>query len=160
MAVSHAANNGTFKVTTPADREIVLTRLFDAPPQVVFEAMTKPEHVQRWWGADLLCEIDLRPGGAWHFVGRSPQGDVGFHGVYREIDPPGRLVYTESFDPFPGDSLVTQVLTEEDGKTRMTLTCVYPSRDVRDMVIKSGMERGAALCYDRLEEVVAEMQGN
>jgi uncharacterized protein YndB with AHSA1/START domain len=64
MAVSHAANGGTFKVTTPADREIVLTRLFDAPPQVVFEAMTKPEHVRRWWGADALCEIDLRPGGA------------------------------------------------------------------------------------------------
>jgi uncharacterized protein YndB with AHSA1/START domain len=89
----------------------------------------------------------------------TPKGDiVGFHGVYREIAPPDRLVFTEIYDPFPdGDSLVTTVLTEENGKTRFTITAEYPSRDVRDMVLKTGMERGAALSYDRLEEVAAEL---
>ena len=118
MAVSHVANSDTFKITTPTDREIVVTRLFDASPELVFEAMTKPEHVRRWWGilddnhSVVKCEIDLRPGGAWRFVGRGPHGDVGFHGVYREIDAPDRLVYTEIFDPYPDvESVITQTLT-------------------------------------------------
>lgn len=160
MAASSVANSHTFKTTTPSEREIVLTRLFDAPPQLVFDAMTKPEHVRRWWGLcdDLhsvpVCEIDLRPGGAWRFVARGPNGDAGFHGVYREITAPERLVFTEIFDPYPEvESVVTQVLTQESGKTRMTLTCVYPSLQVRDMVLKTGMEHGAAISYDRLEEV-------
>ena len=91
MAVSRAANSDTFKATTPSDREIVLTRLFDAPRRLVFEAMTKPEHVRRWWGilddehSVPVCEIDLRPGGAWRFVGRGPKGEYAFYGVYREI---------------------------------------------------------------------------
>jgi len=162
MAVSRVvANSDTFKVTTPGDREIVITRLFDAPRQLVFEAMTKPEHVRRWWGnlddkhSVPVCEIDLRVGGKWRIVGRTPKGDMpAFYGEYREIVPPDRLVYTEFFEPFPGDgSVVTQILTEEDGKTRITVTAVYPSREGRDMVIATGMERGAALSYDHLEEV-------
>jgi uncharacterized protein YndB with AHSA1/START domain len=164
MAVSHVANSETFKVTTPSEREIVLTRLFDAPRRLVFEAMTKPEHVRRWWGciddhhSVQGCEIDLRPGGAWHFIGRGPQGEYGFHGVYREITPPDRLVYTEIFDPYPDvESLVTQVLTEENGKTRMTVKCLYPSMEVRDTVLQTGMEQGAAISYDRLEEVAAAL---
>jgi uncharacterized protein YndB with AHSA1/START domain len=164
MAVSHVANSDTFKVTTPSEREIVLTRLFDAPARLVFEAMTRPEHVRRWWGilddkhSVSRCEIDLRPGGAWHFVGRGPHGEAGFHGVYREITPPERLVYTEIFDPYPDvESVVTQILTEENGKTRMTVKCLYPSVEVRDMVIGTGMERGAAISYDRLEEVAKEL---
>jgi uncharacterized protein YndB with AHSA1/START domain len=165
MAISSVANSDTFKVTTPSDREIVLTRLFDAPRRLVFEAMTKPEHVRRWWGilndqySVPVCEIDLRPGGAWHWVGRGPKGECGFHGVYREIVPPERLVFTEIYDPFPdGESLVTSILTEEGGKTRLTVTALYPSLEVRDVVLKSGMEKGAASSYDQLEAVAKELQ--
>ncbi len=166
MAVSIVANSDTFQVTTPSDREIRLTRLFDAPRQLVFDAMTKPEHVKRWWGclddkhSVSVCEIDLRPGGAWRFVGRGPTGDYpAFYGVYREIVPPELLVYTEFFEPYPdGESVVTQVLTEENGKTRLTVTALYQSLEVRDMVVKTGMETGAALSYDRLEDLVRELQ--
>jgi uncharacterized protein YndB with AHSA1/START domain len=165
MAVGSAANTDTFKVTTPSDREIRLTRLFDAPRHLVFEAMTKPEHVKQWWGrlgdgySVPVCEIDLRPGGAWRFVNRHPKGEATFYGVYREIAPPDRLVFTEIYEPFPdGDSLVTTVFTEENGKTRMTITCLYPSVDVRDMVMKTGMEKGAGISYDQLEVLVSELQ--
>jgi len=165
MAVSTAANSKSFKVTTPTDREIRLTRLFDAPRELVWEAMSKPEHVKRWWGAlddehwMSVCEIDFRVGGAWRFVGRGPQGEYGFHGVYREIDPPQRVVFTEIYDPFPGDgSLVTSVLTEEDGKTRLTVTAAYPTKEIRDFVINTGMEKGAGISYDRLEDLVIELQ--
>ena len=166
MAVSRAANSDSFKATTPSDREIVLTRLFDAPRRLVFEAMTKPEHVKRWWGilddrySVPVCEIDLRIGGAWRFVGRGPHGEgPAFYGVYREIVVPERLVFTEIYEPFPDvESVVTAVFTEEGGKTRLTATCVYPSMDVRDIVLKSGMTRGAGISYDRLEEVARELQ--
>jgi uncharacterized protein YndB with AHSA1/START domain len=165
MAVSSAGNSGTFQVTTPSDREIRLTRLFDAPRELVFEAMSKPEHVRRWWGilddqhSVTVCEIDLRPGGAWRFVGRGPRGEYAFHGVYREIARPERVVFTEIYDPFPdAESVVTSALTEENGKTRLTVTALYPSLDVRDMVIKTGMAKGAAISYDRLEDVVGELQ--
>jgi uncharacterized protein YndB with AHSA1/START domain len=167
MAVTHAANSDTFQVTTPSDREIHMTRLFDAPRQLVFEAMTKPEHVRRWWGclsegySVTVCEIDLRVGGAWRFVGRGPTGEYpAFYGVYREIAPPERLVYTEVFEPFPdAESIVTTVFTEENGKTRVDITALYPSMDVRDTVINTGMAEGAALSYDRLEDLVRELQG-
>ena len=124
----------TFKVTTPSDQEIRMTRLFDAPRHLVFEAMTKPEHVKRWWGrlgegySVPVCEIDLRPGGAWRFVNRHPKGEAVFYGVYREITPPERLVFTEIYEPFPdAESVVTSVFTEENGKTRITVTVLYPS---------------------------------
>jgi len=163
MPVSSVANSGTFKVTTPSDTDIQLTRLFDAPRHLVYEALTKPEHVRRWWGilddkhSVPVCEIDLRVGGAWRFVGEGPEGRMpAFYGVYREIVPRERLVNTEFFELFPdAGSVVTTVLTEEGGKTRMTVTATYPSKDVRDMVLKTGMEHGAATSYDRLEEVAA-----
>ena len=166
MPVSTAANSGTFTVTTPSDREIRMTRLFDAPRPLVFEAMTKPEHIRNWWGnlgpgySVPVCEVDLRVGGQWRFVNRTPKGEeAAFYGEYREIDPPGRVVFTEIFAPFPDAvSIVTSVLTEEDGKTRLTATVEYPSREVRDMVRATGMERGAALSYDRLEEVARSLQ--
>jgi uncharacterized protein YndB with AHSA1/START domain len=166
MPVSHVANSESFKVTTPSDREITITRLFDAPRNLVFEAMTKPEHVRQWWGclderySVTECKIDLRVGGTWRFVGRGPDGQApAFYGVYREIDPPGRLVYTEIFEPYPEvESVVTQILTEERGKTRITITSLYPSLEVRDMVLKTGMEHGAALSYDRLEEVARQLR--
>jgi uncharacterized protein YndB with AHSA1/START domain len=164
MPVSHAANSKTFQVSTPSDREIRLTRLFDAPRAMVFEAITRPEHIKRWWGildtgySLPICEVDLRPGGKWRYVSQTPKGEVEFYGVYKEIAPPERLVFTEIFAPFPdAGSLVTTVLTEEGGKTRMTLTAQYPSVDVRDNVLKSGMERGAAISYDRLDEVASEL---
>jgi uncharacterized protein YndB with AHSA1/START domain len=165
MAVSSVANSDSFKATTPSDREIVLTRLFDAPRHLVFEAMSKPEHVRRWWGilderhSVTVCEIDLRVGGTWRFVGRGPQGEFAFHGVYREIAAPERVVFTEIFEPFPDvESVVTSVLTQEGDKTRLTVSALYPSMDVRDSVLKTGMERGAAISYDRLEDVVRELQ--
>jgi uncharacterized protein YndB with AHSA1/START domain len=168
MPVSSGANSHTFKVTTPSDLEIRLTRLFDAPRALVFEAMTRPEHVRQWWGAlgegysVPECEIDLRPGGRWRFVNLTPKGvRVVFSGEYLEIAPSSRLVFTEIYEEGPGapgltdegTSIVTTVLIEEQGKTRMTVTARYASVEIRDIVIKSGMERGAALSYDRLEDV-------
>jgi|SRR5512134_205216 uncharacterized protein YndB with AHSA1/START domain len=165
MTVSSAANSTTFEVTTPSDREIRLTRLFDAPRHLVWEAMSKPEHIRRWWGAlgdgysVPVCEVDFRVGGRWRFVNRHPKGEVAFTGIYKEIDPPVRVVFTEVMEPYPEPgSEVTSVLTEENGKTRLTVTAVYPSLEVRDIVINSGMARGAALSYDRLEEVARELQ--
>src|SRR4030095_1507310 len=132
MAVGTAASSSSFKVTTPSDCEITLTRLFAAPRPLVLALMSKPEHVKRWWGAlddkhsMPVCEIDFRVGGAWHFVGQGPKGKYGFHGEYREIVPPERVIFTEIYDPFPDDgSLVTSVLTEEGGKTRLTVTARY-----------------------------------
>jgi uncharacterized protein YndB with AHSA1/START domain len=165
MVVNSVANRDTFTVTTPSEREIQLTRLFDAPRHLVFEAMTKPEHVKRWWGrlgegySVPVCEIDLRPRGAWRFVNRHPKGEVAFYGEYREITPPSRLVFTEIFEPFPGSvSVVTAVFTEEGAKTRLTVTARYPTLEVRDTVLTSGMARGAGISYDRLEELVVELQ--
>jgi uncharacterized protein YndB with AHSA1/START domain len=101
-----------------------------------------------------VCEIDLRPGGKWRFVNRHPTGEAAFNGVYREIEPARRAVFTEIFEPFPDvESVVTTELTDEGGKTRITVTAAYPSSEVRDMVLKTGMEKGAAASYDRLEEV-------
>lgn len=166
MAIDSAsANSDSFKVTTPSDREIRMTRLFDAPRRLVFEALTKPEHVKQWWGrlgegySVPICEIDLRVGGSWRFVNRHPKGEVAFRGEYREITPPSRLVFTEIFEQFPDSiSVVTTELTEEGGKTRFTATVRYPSLEVRDMVLASGMAKGAGISYDRLEDLVREMQ--
>lgn len=165
MVASTAANRDSFDVTTPSDDEIVMTRLFDAPRQLVFEALTRPEHVKRWWGqlgegySVPVCEMDLRPGGRWRFVNRHPNGEAAFHGEVREVTAPVRLVYTEIFEDFPDAvSVVTAVLAEEGKKTRLTVTVRYPSKDVRDMVVASGMARGAGISYDRLEDLVAELQ--
>src|ERR1043165_2352451 len=140
MVVGSAANKDTFQVTTPSEEEVCLTRVFDAPRRLVFEAMTKPEHVKRWWGclgegySVPVCEIDLRVGGKWRFVNRHPKGEVCFYGEYKEISPPHRIVFTEIFEQFPDTvSVVTAELTEEGQKTRLTSTVKYPSREVRDM---------------------------
>jgi uncharacterized protein YndB with AHSA1/START domain len=162
MSVSNARTNAALTVTTRAEREIVMTRVFDAPRRLVFDAMTKPEHLVRWFGPHgwtlAVCEIDFRPGGAWRFVLRGPGGkDMGMSGVYREIAPPERFVSTESFDDYPGESLNTLTFSEEDGKTTFTITILYASGEVRDAVIQSGMERGAGECYDRLAEHLGGM---
>lgn len=165
MPAGSTANSDSFKVTTPSDEEIRMTRLFDAPRHLVFEAMTKPDHVKQWWGrlgegySVPVCEIDFRPGGAWRFVNRHPNGEVTFYGEYREITPPSRVVFTEIFEEYPDTvSVVTAELTEEGGKTRFTATVRYPSRDVRDMVLATGMARGAGISYDRLEDLVVALQ--
>ncbi len=103
----------------------------------------------------MVCEADLKVGGAWRWVLRGPDGrDMGMRGVYQEITPPERLVSTESFDDYPGESLNTLILSEEDGKTTFTIKVRYASQEIRDAVIKSGMEHGAAECYDKLAEML------
>ena len=153
-------NTGTLKVSLPTDREIVMTRVFDAPCRLVFDALTKPELLKRWFGPRgwslVVCEADLKVGGAWRWALRGPDGrDMGMRGVYQEIKPPERLVSTESFDDYPGESLNTLILSEEDGKTTFTIMVRYASQEIRDAVIKSGMEHGAAECYDKLAEMMA-----
>jgi uncharacterized protein YndB with AHSA1/START domain len=152
-------NTGTLNVTTPTDREVVLTRVFDAPRNMVWEAFTKPELLKRWFGPRgwslVVCEVDLRVGGGFRFVMRGPDGkDMGMRGVYREIVPPERSVHMESFDDYPGESQVTAVFVEQGGKTTLTATVLYPSKEVRDIVIQSGMEHGAAESYDKLAELL------
>jgi uncharacterized protein YndB with AHSA1/START domain len=151
----------TLQVTTPSDREVVFTRAFDAPRELVFEAWTNPEHVRHWWGLRestmLLCEADVRPGGSWRYVTTAEDGaEVPFTGVYQEVTPPERLVYTEMYDVEPfnsGDPAVNTVaFTPEEGGTLVTVTTVYPSKEVRDFALSSGMEAGAAESYDRLAE--------
>jgi uncharacterized protein YndB with AHSA1/START domain len=156
-------NTGTLKVTTPTDREIVLTRVFDAPRHMVFDAFSKPELLKRWFGPHgwslVVCEVDLKVGGGFRFVLRGPDGrEMGMRGVYREIMPPERSVHTESFDDFPGESQVTTLFVEQGGKTTLTATVLYPSDEVRDAVFKSGMEHGAAESYDKLAELLASTE--
>jgi len=153
-------NTGTLTVTTPSDREIVLTRVFDAPRQMVFDAFSKPELLRRWFGPRgwslEVCEVDLRVGGGFRFVLAGPGGRrMGMRGLYREIVPPERSVHLESYDDYPGESQVTTVFVEQDGKTTMTATVLYPSQEVRDAVVRSGMEHGAAESYDKLAELLA-----
>ena len=159
-------NTEKLTLTTPTDREIVMTRVFDAPRRLVFDALTKPELVRKWllgppgWTMPV-CEIDLRVGGAYRYVWRHENGnEMGMGGVYREIARPERLVATEKFDEswYPGEALDTTVLTEQGGKTTLTVTVRYESRDVRDAVLKSPMEQGVAAGYDRLAELLRGME--
>jgi uncharacterized protein YndB with AHSA1/START domain len=156
-------DSGTLKLTTRGDREIVMTRVFDAPRSLVFEAFTKPELVKQWllgpegWSMPV-CEIDLRVGGKYRYVWRHVKGhEMGMGGVFREIVPPERIVSTEKFDEswYPGEAVGTVVLTEEGGKTTLTQTVQYQSREAREAVLKSPMESGVAAGYDRLAELLA-----
>jgi uncharacterized protein YndB with AHSA1/START domain len=155
-------STGNLQLTTRGDREIVMTRIFDAPRRLVFDAMTKPELVKQWllgpagWTMPV-CEIDLRVGGAYRYVWRHTDGkEMGMGGIYREIVRQERLVCTELFDAawYPGESLVTATLAEQGGRTTLTSTILYVSQETRDTVLKSGMERGVAASYDRLAEVL------
>ncbi len=158
-------DTGTLLITTPAEREIAMTRVFDAPRRLVFDAWTKPELLKRWLGVRggwsmVVCEVDLKVGGVYRFVWRGPDGkDMGMGGVYREIVPPERLVATETFDDpwYPGEALDTTVLVEQGGKTTVTTTVLYASQEVRDAVLKSPMERGVAESYDKLAEYLAQV---
>jgi uncharacterized protein YndB with AHSA1/START domain len=155
---------GNLKITTPSDREIAMTRVFNAPRKLVFDAHTKPELVRRWllgpagWSMPV-CDIDLRVGGKYRWVWRHDKNgtQMGMGGVYREIKAPERLVTTERFDEawYPGESLNTLVLVEQDGRTTLTQTMLYESLAARDAVLKSDMEKGVHASYDRLEQVLA-----
>ena len=157
-------NANTFQLTAQGDREIVMSRVFDAPARLVFDAHTKPELVKRWllgppgWSMPV-CEIDLRVGGKYRYVWRrnSDGSEMGMGGVYREVVPPERIVCTELFDVswYPGEAVGTLVLAEHGGRTTVTQTMRYESRDARDSVFGSNMKSGVAASYDRLEEVLA-----
>jgi uncharacterized protein YndB with AHSA1/START domain len=155
--------HGSAVVTLPSDTDILITRQFDAPAAKLFRAYTDPELIPRWWGFEtsewLVCEADVRVGGTWRYVTREEGGfEVGFHGTYLEVEAPTRLVSTEAFEgvPDPDDnaSVNTLTLDEVDGVTTMTIHCRYPSQEVRDAVIESGMEGGMQVSLDRLEDVV------
>lgn len=163
MTPAGTAADGT-TLELPSDTEILITRSFDAPARIVFEAITKPEHIARWWapksrGEMVSCESDVRVGGRWRNVMRANNGYlVGFSGEYLELDPPHRIVQTEVFDPFPdAGSVVTVTLTEHAGRTTLTSRVRYPSRDVRDQVIGTGMEDGMRESYRQLTAVVEAM---
>lgn len=157
---------GTLEVTTPSDREIAMTRVFDAPRKLVFDAHTRPELVRRWllgpdgWSMEV-CEIDLKVGGKYRYVWkRDADGtEMGMGGVFREVAPPERLVATEKFDEawYQGEAVNTLVLIESDGKTTLTQTMLYESREARDSVLRSPMEEGVAASYDRLAALVESL---
>jgi uncharacterized protein YndB with AHSA1/START domain len=161
MTTANKASATTF--TTPSDREIAFTRVFDAPRRLVWEAHTDPEHVPHWmlgpsgWTMPV-CEIDLRPGGEWHFVWRRADGtELGMRGVYREIDPPERLVNTECWGAEWPETVNTMVLTEEGGRTRLTSTMLYPSKEARDAALQTGMKDGASVSFDRLDQYLRKL---
>ncbi len=154
---------GATTFTTPSDREVVMTCEVDAPRELVFDAWTKPEHVQQWmlgpsgWTMPV-CEIDLRPGGAWHFVwGRADGTEMEMRGEYREVTPPERLVSTESWGGDWPETINTVTLSEEDGKTTITQTVLYPSKEARDAALATGMKEGASVSFDRLAEHLRAM---
>jgi uncharacterized protein YndB with AHSA1/START domain len=156
-------NAETLQVTTPSEREIVMTRVFAAPRNLVFDAWTQPELLKRWLGVRngwsfAVCEVDLRVGGAYRYVWRGPDGaEMGMGGVYREVVVPERIVATEKFDQswYEGDALDTTVWVEKGGKTTVTTTVLYASREVRDSVLRTPMATGVAESYDKLDEVLA-----
>lgn len=148
------------KITTPTDREIMMTRVFEAPRHLVFEAFSKPELLKRWllgppgW-AMVVCEVASKVGDRYRYEWRHADGQqMGMGGICRQIVPPERIVCTESMDGYPGESLVTTVLVEHSGQTTLTTTVLYESREIRDAVLKSGMEQGVAASYDRLAELL------
>jgi uncharacterized protein YndB with AHSA1/START domain len=154
---------GTTTFTTPSDREIAMTRVFEAPRSLVWDAHTKPEHLKQWmlgpegWTMPV-CEIDLRPGGAWHVVWRRTDGsELDMRGEYREVSPPERLVSTESWGEDWPETLNTLLLSEEDGKTTLMSTMLYPSQETRDAALETGMKDGATVSFDRLAEYLQTM---
>jgi uncharacterized protein YndB with AHSA1/START domain len=156
-------NDGT-TLELPSEREILISRVFAAKAKVVFEAVTKPEHIRRWWaprsrGEMVSCDVDFRVAGKWRYVMRAQNGmQFGFSGEFLEIEVPTRVVQTEIFDPFPDSvATVTLLLVESAGQTKMTVRSLYPSQAVRDQVIASGMEDGMRESYRQLSEVVASL---
>lgn len=159
-----ASSTGTTKVTLPSDREILITREFDAPRDLVFKAMTDPKLISRWWGprkyATVVDKMDVRPGGAWRFIMREPDGkESGFRGEYREVVPPERIVQTFEWEPMTGHiSVDTATLTERDGRTLLTVRSLFASKEDRDGMVQSGMETGLRETHDRFAELLVELR--
>jgi uncharacterized protein YndB with AHSA1/START domain len=160
------ATSGTAVVTLPTDTHILITREFAASRRLVYRAWTTPELIKRWWGAKrgrvTLAQVDLRVGGRWRWVSMTDRGfEVAFHGEYRELVPDERIVYTEVYEGVPGGddapALVTMTLTEHDGRTTLTQLTEVPTREVRDAIIKSGMEAGMQDAMDLLEQVAISL---
>lgn len=151
-------------VATPSDTEIVMTREFDAPRDLVFEAHTSCEHVSHWWGPRKYevvdCDIDFRPGGKWRIVHRGPDGEEhAFRGEYREIVRPERIVWTFEYEGFPGNiSVETLTLTERDEGTVLTATSRYDTIEQRDGMLESGMTDGATETFERLDEYLPKLK--
>ncbi|MBB4634341.1 SRPBCC family protein [Longimicrobium terrae] len=157
------SRHGSATITLPSDTEMLITRRFDAPAALVFKAYTTPELVRRWWACEttkwVVCEIDLRVGGSWRYVTLDQGMEIGFHGEYREIDRPHRLVTTEVFEGFPDpDAGALNIVTidEADGVTTLAVLVQHTCREHRDGHLASGMESGMQLAYNRLEDVVRE----
>jgi len=157
---------GTMQLSTPTDREIVVTRTFNAPRTLVFDAFTKPELLKRWlfgpggWALEV-CEVDLRVGGTYRYVWRNSKGvEMGMGGIHREVVPPERIVATQLFDQdwTGGEAVGTLVFTEHEGRTTITNTLLYSSREVRDAVLKTPMDKGMGAGYDRLEAMLPSLQ--
>ncbi len=158
-------SSGTAVVMLPTDTQILVTREFDAPKHLVYKAWTTPELIKRWWSGDrgevTLAEVDLRVGGTWRYVLVANEGfEVAFHGEYREIVPNERVVTTEVYEGAPetdGDVVCTYTFSEEAGRTTLTLLVDHPSKEIRDLVIDSGMEGGMQEAFDHLEEVAISL---
>lgn len=150
-------------VIEPGKQEIVMTRVFDAPRELVFNACTDPNMLPKWWGPRRLSttidKMDVRPGGVWRFVQRDTAGNMfAFHGVYHEISAPARCVRTFEFEGVPGHVLLETATFEEfEGKTKLTQQSVFQSIEDRDGMVQSGMEKGATESMDRLAELLAEL---
>jgi uncharacterized protein YndB with AHSA1/START domain len=150
-------------VTLHGDKEVLITREFDAPRHLIYKAWTTPDLVSRWWtarrGEMTICEIDLRVGGIWRYVMVTPRGqEVAFHGEYREIVENERLVSTEVFEPMPdAEALTTTTFTEIDGRTTLTILVAHSRQEHRDVHINSGMEAGLQDALDLLEEAVGAL---
>ena len=154
------AKTGETTFTTPSDREVGVTRVFDAPRDLVWKTYTEPEHLRQWmlgpdgWSMEV-CEIDLRPGGAYRFAWRKDDGsELTIAGVHREVEPPERLVSTESWGPEWPEALNTIVFSEEDGRTTLSITVLYPTQEARDAALATGMTEGMTMSLDRLEEIL------
>jgi uncharacterized protein YndB with AHSA1/START domain/predicted SnoaL-like aldol condensation-catalyzing enzyme len=151
------------KFTTPSDREVVMTRVFDAPVKLVWRAYTEPEFIPRWWGpryhTTRVDKMDVKPGGAWRFVSRAPDGgEYGFHGVFREVVPMERISWTFEFEGTPGHVSVDTVRFEDqDGKTKVTVTSLFENKADRDGMVTSGMEKGATESTERLDELLRDI---
>ena len=148
-------------VAEPGEKTLILTRLFDGPRHLVYEASTRPELLKRWWGPFgselIVCEIDLRVGGAWRYVLRFPDGKVtpSFSGVYREIVPNERIVQTFIFEPYPeAPALETVTFVEQGAQTLLTIHVLHTTVESRDGHLQSGMERGVQDTHRRLDELM------
>jgi uncharacterized protein YndB with AHSA1/START domain len=162
--VSENRSATTTTLSKPSPREIMMTRVFDAPRELVFKAYTDPEHVPHWWGqrgaTTIVDQMDVRPGGAWRYIQREANGEeYAFRGEYREVAPPERLVYTFEFEGMPGHVVVdTATFEEHDGKTTVTVSSLFDTVEDRDGMLESGMESGANESWDRLAELLERLQ--